>query len=610
MLSNMIIQFSKGVAKKWRNGLALAAGMAIVGAAAAQTPLPLQDLTFFKTPGASWSVASAVKADLSKPGALLITPGTGILVNNPAKNNGVDLYTNMEHGDADLELEYLLAKGSNSGIYLQGRYEMQLMDSWGVTTPRAGDNGGMYQRWDDSKPEGQKGFEGTAPRQNVTKAPGLWQKLKISFQAPRFNAGGQKIENARIVRAELNGVVIHENVELTGPTRGSVSATESATGPLRIQGDHGAIAFRNIKITPFGKARPELTNISYTVYKGRYYDTLNISKMPPEAKGPLGNLTAGALANLPNQYFINYTGTLKVTEPGVYNIGAIAPGGNGQVKVDGNIVGRQRGVNLTAGDHPIEILYSKIQDWSNRALALSISGPGIRDFVIGDIVTEGSNADPIMVDAPSNTMLRSFMDIPGGQRVVHAISVGSPQQVHYTYDLDKGNLVQVWRGGFLDATPMWYSRGDGSSRPRGTVQRFGQPQFALAKLPTADAAWVMDTVGSGYTPKGYKINRQDEPAFMYTLYGAQVTDAVRALNSGDGIEREINVQNGQGLYLRLAESNNIEMAGNGWYVLDDQSYYIRLDDAGGAAATIRNGANGRKELVVPVQTKLRYSILF
>lgn len=606
----MIIQFSKGATQKWRTGFAFAAGLAIMQVASAQTPLPLQDLTFFKTPGASWSVASAVKADLSKPGALIVTPGTGILVNNPAKNNGVDLFTGMEHGDVDLELEYLLAKGSNSGIYLQGRYEMQLMDSWGVTTPRAGDNGGMYQRWDDTKPDGQKGFEGTAPRQNVTKAPGLWQKLKISFQAPRFNAGGQKIENARIVRAELNGVVIHEDVELTGPTRGSMAPTESAMGPLRIQGDHGAIAFRNIKITPFGKARPELTNINYTAYKGRYYDTLNLSKLPPEAKGPLGNLTAGALANLPNQYFINYTGTLKVTEPGVYNIGAIVPGGNGQVKVGGNAVSRQRGVNLNAGDHPIEILYTKNQDWSNRALALSVSGPGIREYVMGDIVTEGGNADPILVDAPANTMLRSFMDIPGGQRVVHAISVGSPQQVHYTYDMDNGNLVQVWRGGFLDATPMWYSRGDGSSRPRGTVQRFGQPVLALAKLPSADAAWVKDTVGSGYIPKGYKINRQDEPTFLYTLYGAQVSDAVRALTSGDGIERELNVQNGQGLYLRLAESNNIEMAGNGWYMLDDQSYYIRLDDAGGAAATIRNGANGRKELVVPVQSKLRYSILF
>ncbi|MGV3658252.1 MAG: 3-keto-disaccharide hydrolase [Chitinophagaceae bacterium] len=604
----MTIQSSNVFPQPWRRCVAFAAGLALSHAAAAQDPLPLQDLSYFKTPAASWSVAGGVKADLTKRGALILSPGTGILVNNPVGNNGVDLFSNMEHGDVDIELEYLMAKGSNSGIYLQGRYEMQLLDSWGVTTPRAGDNGGMYQRWDDSKPEGQKGFEGTAPRQNATKAPGLWQKLKISFQAPRFNAAGQKVENARIVRAELNGVLIHEDVELTGPTRGAVSNTEAATGPLRIQGDHGAIAFRNIKITPFGKPRPQLSNINYTVYKGRYYDTLNISKLPPEAKGPLGNLTAGALAGLPNQYFINYTGTLKVTEPGIYHFNAAVPGGNGTVKIGGKAVGRQ-GVQLSAGDHPFELLYTKNQDWSNRSLALTVSGPGIRPFVIGDVITEGNNVDPILVDAPSNTLLRSFMDIPG-KRVVHAVSFGSPQQVHYTYDMDHGALVQVWRGGFLDATPMWYSRGDGSSRPRGAVQRFGMPVLALAQLASADAPWLKDTVGTGYTPKGYKLNRQDEPTFMYTLYGASVADAVRALPSGDGIEREITVQNGgEGLYARLAESKHIEQANNGWYLVDG-SYYIRLDDAGGAKASIRNGANGGQELVVPVQGKLRYSILF
>ena len=603
-----MIQLNHAFSQKCRKSVAFAAGLALAHAAAAQAPLPLQDLSYFKTPAASWSIAGGVKADLTKPGALLLTPGTGILVNNPVNHNGADLFSNMEHGDVDIELEYLMAKGSNSGIYLQGRYEMQLMDSWGVTTPRAGDNGGMYQRWDDSKPEGQKGFEGTAPRQNATKAPGLWQNLKISFQAPRFNAAGQKVENARIVRAELNGVLIHEDVELTGPTRGAVSNTEAATGPLRIQGDHGAIAFRNIKITPFGKPRPQLANINYTVYKGRYYDTLNLSKLPPEAKGPLGNLTAGALAGLPNQYFINYTGTLKVTEGGTYHFNTAVPGGNGTVKIGGKAVGRQ-GVQLAAGDHPFELLYTKNQDWSNRSLALTVSGPGIRPFVIGDIITDGNNVDPILVEAPSNTLLRSFMDIPG-KRVVHAISVGSPQQVHYTYDMDNGALVQVWRGGFLDATPMWYSRGDGSSRPRGAVQRFGMPVLALAKLATADGAWLKDTAGTGYTPKGYKLNRQDEPTFMYTLYGANVTDAVRALTSGDGIEREITVQNGgEGLYARLAESKHIEQANNGWYMVDG-SYYIRLDDAGGAKATIRNSASGSQELVVPVQGKLRYSILF
>src|SRR3990170_6408673 len=107
-------------------------------------------------------------------------------------------------------------------IYLQGRYEVQLMDSWRMSNPKFDANGGIYERWDESKPEGQKGFEGHAPRQNVSRAPGLWQHLKISFRAPRFDANGKKIENAKFLLVELNNILVHENVELSGPTRASI----------------------------------------------------------------------------------------------------------------------------------------------------------------------------------------------------------------------------------------------------------------------------------------------------------------------------------------------------------------------------------------------------
>lgn len=86
----------------------------------------------------------------------------------------------------------MMAPGSNSGLYLQGQYEIQLLDSWAKTEVKAGDNGGIYERWDESKPDGQKGYQGYAPRQNASKAPGVWQTLKIQFKAPRFNATGEK----------------------------------------------------------------------------------------------------------------------------------------------------------------------------------------------------------------------------------------------------------------------------------------------------------------------------------------------------------------------------------------------------------------------------------
>lgn len=449
-----------------------------------QSGISLNDLSSFKDPGKSWTLASGVTASLNKENELSLVKGTGILVNYPGKKNqGTDLFTNDQHGHIILELDYLMAKGSNSGIYLQGNYEIQLMDSWGSKNPLASHNGGIYERWDDSKPEGQKGFGGYAPRQNASKAPGLWQHLKIAFQAPQFDASGRKTANARILTAELNGVVIHDNVELFGPTRGA-SDQEKAVGPLRIQGDHGAVAFKNIKITKL----PE--------------DQLNGGK-----KG-------------------------------------------------------------------------------------------------------GGDADPIYIDAPANTMIRSFVDFAPRVRAVHAISVGSANQLHYSYDLDNGLLLQAWHGEFLDATPMWDGRGNGTSRARGAVTSFSKTLVpAIAQLATAQTVWPVDTTGSGYRPKGYIMDNQDRPEFKYQTYGTQVTDAIKNLDNGAGLNRVITIDKPtENLYLLLANGSDIQEIEKGMYLVDGQSFYLKFNDIANKP-TIREN-NGRKEMIVLLQGKLSYSILF
>jgi len=72
--------------------------------------------------------------------------------------------------------------------------------------------------------------------------------LDVTFRAPRFDPSGTKVENSRFVRVVHNGVVVHENVELTGPTRAATFEDEAAMGPLMIQGDHGPVAFRDVRI--------------------------------------------------------------------------------------------------------------------------------------------------------------------------------------------------------------------------------------------------------------------------------------------------------------------------------------------------------------------------
>jgi hypothetical protein len=94
------------------------------------------------------------------------------------------------------------------------------------------------------------GHYGVAPRSNASKAPGEWQSLDIVFRAPRFDDAGKKVENARFVKVSVNGVVVHENQEVTGPTRAHPRKGEEATGPISIQGDHGPIAIRSFKVKP------------------------------------------------------------------------------------------------------------------------------------------------------------------------------------------------------------------------------------------------------------------------------------------------------------------------------------------------------------------------
>ncbi|MEK6476642.1 DUF1080 domain-containing protein [Catalinimonas sp. 4WD22] len=578
--------------------------------------IDLNDLSAFEDPGKTWSIVGSVSADLEENNTLETTKGKGVLVNQPTeRRQGKDLYTKLEHGDIDLELDYMMAKGSNSGIYLQGMYEIQLLDSWGKKYPSSGDNGGIYERWDESQPEGEKGYQGFPPRQNVSKAPGLWQHLKISFQAPRFDAQGNKTENARILLVELNGVTIHEDVELQGPTRGAMAQEEVAKGPLRIQGDHGAVAFKNISYTTFDSEYPTLSDLKFSLYDGEFEEKPDFDELEATLEGESAALTS----NLPfdaDNILIRYQGNMNADQAGEYTFNLVVPGGAGYLSVGGKEViseARNNGsamVNLEAGSTPFELVYYKYVSWMEPALGLTVSGPALRETIISDEddFQRGNSANPILKEATVNTTLRSFMRLPDNEIVVHAISVGSPEQIHYTYDLDHGTIVQVWRGRFLDATPMWNSRGNGTSRPLGSVQYLSNPEMTVSSLSSANASWNDDT--TQYRPKGYIMDQDNRPTFRYLMNGVMVNDEIRATEGGKGLRRELSVEKpADNLYVRLAEGSTIKDMENGMYAVDDKAYYLKLEGTGNAKPTVRE-VDGKQQLIMPLRDKLSYSILF
>lgn len=589
----------------------------------AQQPIPLNDLSAFTTKSDNWKIVGNASADISKENVLITTPGKGVLACTHEKGkygNQYELISNFKHGDLDIELDFMLTKGSNSGIYLQGNYEVQLFDSWGKKSAKYNDNGGIYERWNDSKPEGEKGYEGYAPRFNVAKAPGLWQNIKISYQAPRFDANGKKISNAVFLSIVLNGVTIHENVEVSGPTRGSLTGEDVAMGPIRIQGDHGSLAIKNIVINNFDKKPGTLSELTYKTYYGALSETEDLSKLTPAETGKSEALSWEILKEN-NNYSYVYTGRYNAATEGEYNF-KLQASGNSYVKIDGKYVIdaqwksnneiREGKVNLKAGDHTIEIFNNKKDGWMRPVLGLWVSGPGFREVAYhtkSSAMSGGSN-DPILISAGTNTITRSFMDFKKGkgkgQRVVHAVSVGSPTNLHYTYDLDKGTVLQVWRGEFLDATPMWHDRGDGSSRPRGSVTLLGDDML-LGK--SAKGKWQADTTGSGYRPKGYVLDDQDVPTFQYQAFGSNVTDYISVVNN-QYFERIVRVNNAsKDLVARLADGTNIEKVADGLYAVDNKSYYIQLADKN-VKPEIRS-ADGMQELLVPVTNgEVKYSILF
>lgn len=560
--------------------------------------LRLNDLSGFASPTKNWRVAGNAFTEPDKNLTLTDVKGSGILI----KESGMDITTAQQYGDMDIDFDYMLGKGATTGIYLQGKYKINLTDSWGTVHPTLADNGGIDEVKND---------KGYAPRQNVSRAPGLWQHIKISFQAPQFDAQGNKTSSAKILYVRLNGVMIQENVTLTGPTRDG-NTTEAAMGPLRLQGGNGMAAFRNIIITNYSKPRLVLSNLKYAVYTGKFTTEKDFRAQKPVAEKASDMLTSSVGQKV--NYMVSYTGNIRIKESGNYTFRLSGAGGmqinNANVFASGGGRGGLVGtVRLQPGDYPFSLYYIKTNP-NQPSLGLTVSEAALREVSLGEpaLVTR-SGDDPVWLDAPQNTLVRSFMDIPGSPRVTHGVNVGSPLAVHYTYDMDNGTIVQAWRGDFLDASTMWVSRGDGSSRARGSVQYFGKPSLTIQKMANQQSAWLADTTGTGFKPNGYTLDATDKPTFKYTIYGTKVTDASTVIEGGQGIRRQVMLQNpAPGLYARLANGSSIEKIKDGLYAIDDKAYYIRLDD-NDMKPMIRN-IGGKQELIVPAQTKLTYSIIF
>jgi len=205
---------------------AIAAALLVLCAACAtprgDTRHPFTDTgALTTTAGTSWTTL--------EDGALEVLPGAG------------NLLTTAEFGDAHIELEFwcpsmdraLGIDRGNSGVYVQGRYEVQVLDSFDMPI-ELNSCGAIYQI--------------SAPRVNASTPPETWQSYVIDFTAARFNDMGQVTANPRMTVWQ-NGIQIQDDVEMPAPTPGGLGADVVERGPLMLQDHSQLVRYRNLSIT-------------------------------------------------------------------------------------------------------------------------------------------------------------------------------------------------------------------------------------------------------------------------------------------------------------------------------------------------------------------------
>ncbi|MBM4030883.1 MAG: DUF1080 domain-containing protein [Planctomycetes bacterium] len=174
-----------------------------------------KDLTGWQFKGGtntSWEVQDGVLANLREK--------------DGQKRRGVDIFTEKKFRDFQLHIEFKVPKGGNSGVYLRGRKEIQVHDSFGIEKPGTGHCGGLYAK--------------AGAKVNACKPAGEWNSFDVTIVGDT-------------ITVHHNGQLIHDKVELVGCTGGALDGDDTKPGALMMQGDHSSVWYRNIWLKPLSK---------------------------------------------------------------------------------------------------------------------------------------------------------------------------------------------------------------------------------------------------------------------------------------------------------------------------------------------------------------------
>jgi hypothetical protein len=584
--------------------------------------LNLVDLKGFKPVAKNWQIVGDVYVDQNKERTFISSPGDGILLNTPDKDKRENLFTTFEHGDIEIELDVMMPIHSNSGLYFQGRYEVQLFDSWGKKKAEYHDIGGIYQRWDADRQV--KGYEGHPPRVNAAKAPGLWQHFKIIFHAPKFDKAGNKIKNAWFEEVWLNGELLHKNQEASGPTASATFDDEKPMGPLMIQGDHAGVAIRNIKYKLYEDKKVTLSSLKMKEFETTYplipdYDTLTA-----ERELTTDSISSNMATGKRPKKLLVYNGTMNIPKPGEYLFELRVRLGGGLLLIDGDTIANLNGdyyhdepayglVPLQEGEVPFTFIYNKHRPFW-KGFSLQVEGPGIAKHNLHapqSFVLNSGGEKLMAIEASAETVIQRSFLLHEGVKRTHCISVATPKGINYSFDLAFGSLLQVWEGDFFDATEMWNNRGiEQLGSPIGSpIIIHGNPDFAF--LESEKASWP-DSIPSTTTYKqlGYELDQNGDPSFFTQLDDILITNRFVPNDTLRKLNRLISLNADMEIWHKVAAGSIIEKLPDNTYAIDDKNYFVNFTSNENYQTVIRRSA-GKDELIMKIPTgnqEINYTI--
>lgn len=533
----------------------------------------------------------------------------------------------LEHGDLELTMEYMVSPGAEFGIYLQGNYRVDLNGEAGVGALYLGQlvNGEIPEIYD--------------PALDVARSPGLWEQVKLVFQAPSFGENGEKILPAKLSELYLNGNLVQYQQDLYGPAPGAPNGTEMPVGPLSFFAEKGQVAIRNIRYR-------ELEPVSSYVYEGEvavlglprinytYYELNNsvdampdLSKLAPGKSGKINRFDIKAIKQRSELYAIQFTADLNIPIAGEYTFFLSSDDGS-NLYLDNELLIDNDGIHateekrgrkkLSAGDHRLRIDF--FQGGGGDALTLAYRAPGGEKTYLNSIEPDQIVMGPAVQQMKLQTdeepyLLRSFLFFPPGQtetKRTHAVSVGEGTGPHYSVDLATGSLLMAWSGEFLNTVDMWNDRGIPQvAAPLGGVVAFSSaPQWSNLNDP--QKPWP-DTLAAAanFQHERYELDAQGRPTFYYHFGEGAFSDRILP-GEGRSLSRQIKFSSaGKDTYLMLARGQRIEDLAENIYRIDsDGGYVLELGDLSKVKLFLRD-EGGTQALVARIrgdQAQINYQI--